>query len=443
MASKSEIRWLAKRDGRWFYVRRVPAKIAHLDPRPFVRMSCDTTVLAQAIIMRDKLNAETEAFWDALLSGTAEDAHEQYQAAVTRARLEGFVYRRDGLRGVSDRELVDRLRRLGLAIEKGEPAPPSADETQIVKALCGTLAEPDLMMADLVGEYEKTTRDERRMMSDMQVRKWRLPLARAVKNVLGVIGDKPIASFSRSDAVAFRDWWYGRIEEEGLSAESANKDITHLGKMIAKISDRRDLNLPRQFRGLRFTDDSDAKRPPYSTDYIRDHLLAPGALDGLNAAARGIVLAMVNTGARPSELAGLRREDIRLEAAIPHIAIIDYPGRVLKTKFSRRDLPLIGPSLEGVKLLADADGAYKDKGGTLSGTVNSFLKENNLREDGAQSLYSLRHSFKDRLTEADAPDLIDSELMGHKFDRPDYGKGPSLAKKLEWILKVAIYRIAD
>lgn len=72
--------------------------------------------------------------------------------------------------------------------------------------------------------------------------------------------------------------------------------------------------------------------------------------------------------------------------------------------------------------------------------MNKFLVENVLQEMKGQTLYSLRHGFKDRLTDVDAPDLIDSELMGHKFDRPGYGHGPTLTKKLEWILKVAIYR---
>lgn len=437
MSREQDLRWLVKREDRWYFVRRIPSKIAHLDQRPRVRISCETGVLADAMRIRDKLNAETEAYWESLLAGTASDARERYQAAVSRARLEGFVYRPAALGSVSDRELIERLRRLGLAVEKAGDAAPAPDEAQLVQALRGTAVEPDLMLSGLVEDYESLTKQDRRQMSEMQVRKWRLPHVRAIRNIISVVGDKPIGGLTRSDAIAFRDWWYGRLDE-GMSVESANKDLTHVGKMIAKVSDLRDLGLPRQFRGLRFADEGDKKRPPYSPEFIRDRILAPGTLDALNDAARGVVLAMVNTGARPSELAGMRVEDIRLDAEIPHIAIIDYPGRVLKTKFSRRELPVVGPSLEGAKLLAATGGKYKDRGGTLSATVNKFLVENKLLEEPGQTLYSLRHGFKDRLTEADAPDLIDAELMGHKFDRPDYGKGPTLAKKLEWILKVAI-----
>ncbi|WP_366942749.1 hypothetical protein [uncultured Paracoccus sp.] len=47
------------------------------------------------------------------------------------------------------------------------------------------------------------------------------------------------------------------------------------------------------------------QRPPFSSGWIQDKLLAQGALDGLNEEARAILLAMVNTGGRPSEIANL------------------------------------------------------------------------------------------------------------------------------------------
>jgi len=440
MTRKDDLRWLKKRANRWYFERRVPARVAHLDARTSIRISCDTGDLAQAVVVRDKLNAETEAYWKSLVDGAGEDVHDRYQGALLRARLEGFTYRPHALSDATVREIVDRVQKVEQAVaRKGAGVTP--DETQLVEAITGAVAEPPILISGLPERYEALTRDKRRGMSEAQEHKWRLPLLRAAKNFRDLVGDKPITAVSRADAIAFRDWWYERVEEEGLSSRSANKDLTHIGKMIALVSDRHDLDLPRRFRGLRF-DDSGAKRPPYSTDFIRDRILAPGALDGLNATSRGVVLTMINTGARPGELVGLRPEDIHLDAEIPHLSIVAYQGRALKTKFSIRDMPLVGPSLEGAKLLKETGGVYKDRGGSLSANVNKYLSGHGLTDVEGQTLYSLRHSFKDRLTEADATDLVDAELMGHKFDRPDYGKGPTLAKKLEWVLKVAIYRPA-
>ncbi|WP_058602628.1 tyrosine-type recombinase/integrase, partial [Aureimonas ureilytica] len=458
-ATKAKLKWLTLREGIWYYQRRVPDRYKHLDPRLMVRLSCETDDLTQAMIARDRLNKIVEAHWHSLVHSIGPDAQERYRSTVARARLEGFSYvPSKDLMGLSREERFARLERATAGLEGQTPTKAAAaDQQQLFAAVMGTAEEPPILLSNLVEEYEKASQDKRLKMSDAQVHKWRLPLTRAVRNLIDVIGDKPVTALTRADAIRFRDQWFewismGKLVDgpDGekvmrvLKAESANKDVTHIGKMIALLSDRLDLDLPRRFQGLRFSvDDDEEGRVPFASEWIRERILAPGLLERLNAAARGVVLTMVNTGARPSELAGLRQADIRLDAEIPHIAIVDYQGRKLKTPFSKRDLPLVGPSLEGAKLLRETAGEYKDRSGALSSLVGKFFRIHDLYEVKGQTLYSFRHSFKDRLTAVDAPDLIDSELMGHKFDRPDYGRGPTLEKKLEWIKKIAIYRPSD
>lgn len=59
--------------------------------------------------------------------------------------------------------------------------------------------------------------------------------------------------------------------------------------------------------------------PPFSSNWIKDKVLAPESLDGLNDEARAILLICTNTGARPSEVATLMLERIALSANTPHI----------------------------------------------------------------------------------------------------------------------------
>jgi len=47
---------------------------------------------------------------------------------------------------------------------------------------------------------------------------------------------------------------------------------------------------------------------------------------------------------------------------------------------------------------------YRDKADVLSALVNKALYARGLRPELEQSLYSLRHTFEDRLTAVDAPD---------------------------------------
>jgi hypothetical protein len=76
---------------------------------------------------------------------------------------------------------------------------------------------------------------------------------------------------------------------------------------------------------------------------------------------------------------------------------------------------------------------YRDKSSSLSATVNKFLHVNGLGPTKDHSVYSLLHSFKDRLVAAEAPD----SLMGHKTYKPKYGKGPSLELKLKYLQQIA------
>jgi len=60
-----------------------------------------------------------------------------------------------------------------------------------------------------------------------------------------------------------------------------------------------------------------------------------------------------------------------------------------------------------------------------------------LRPTKDHTLYSLRHSFKDRLVAAEAPDSLIDNLMGHRTNKPKYGKGPPLELKLKYLMQIA------
>ena len=61
-----------------------------------------------------------------------------------------------------------------------------------------------------------------------------------------------------------------------------------------------------------------------------------------------------DTGMRLSEAAGLAREDIVLDADIPHVINRPNPWRRLKTKGSKRTLPLVGESLWAAERAVEA-----------------------------------------------------------------------------------------
>lgn len=270
------------------------------------------------------------------------------------------------------------------------------------------------------------------------------PKRKAVANLIRVIGDKPLAEVTREDALAFRAWWAERLETEGLTVNSANKDFGHIAVMWRTVVEGHRLRLESPFQRLRFRDNGNGGRgtrgDTVSTEWIRRVLLAPDALSRLNDEARWLVQVMAETGARESELCGLEPEDIVLRHEVPHIRIRPNATRDLKTPESQRDLPLVGAALPAMTAIVAAGGVrrYRNKATGLSNAVNKFLRENQLFETPRQSLYSLRHAFQDRLIAVDCPDRVAAELMGHKFHRPRYGAGATLEHKRMWLERIAV-----
>ena len=145
---------------------------------------------------------------------------------------------------------------------------------------------------------------------------------------------------------------------------------------------------------------------------------------------------MMETGLRPSEVVNLRDGTIVLDAVIPHVKV-SADGRRLKTEDSAREVPLVGVALAAMRQRPHGFPKYRDKATALSATVNKYLTENGLRPTREHTVYSLRHSFKDRLVAIETPDSLIDSLMGHKTYKPKYGRGPSLELKLKFLERIA------
>ena len=189
--------------------------------------------------------------------------------------------------------------------------------------------------------------------------------------------------------------------------------------------------LQNPFSGLAFSE-TEKRRHAFSNDWIEQRILEAGALSALNDEARDILLLMVNTGARPSELVNLVEKRICLDHPIPHIQI-RADERQLKTKYSVRDLPLVGCSLDAMKNHPEGFPRYRFKSALWSNTVAKFMRQNGLLESDNHSPYSLRHSLSDRLQNAGCEDRTRKEIMGHRPEGIIYGSGSSLETKAKWL----------
>jgi integrase len=426
--------FLTRRNGTWHFVRRVPIEFAKLDRRGVIKHSTRVKIATdrsgrRAVRVADKFNEQLEIFWKGLADGKPKAHLNNYEAARSRARALGFDY-------VENDQLMQqpaeaRLERLEALVAKGV-----ANDAGARTALLGTEKRPTLMLSKLFVEYEAATKNEVKDLSPDQLRIWRNGRLRAVERFVDLVGDKPVTEVTFDDGIDYCEWWRDRVNEDEVEAKTANKDIGQLSRMLKEMSIRRRLNLPDIFKGLRLKGEIDRARVPYETEFVQKRLFAKDALADLNEDARLVLYIVADTGLRPSEVVNLQENAIVLNTPIPYVSILP-DGRRLKTADSRREVPLVGAALAALKKRPAGFPRYRDKSSNLSATLNKYLWENGLRPTKDHTVYSLRHSFKDRLIAIEAPDSLIDSLMGHKTYKPKYGKGPSLELKLKYLQQIA------
>ncbi|MBB1492458.1 hypothetical protein H5395_13115 [Paracoccus sp. MC1854] len=130
-------------------------------------------------------------------------------------------------------------------------------------------------------------------MSADQKRIWINPRKKAVANFIEQIDDLALDQITRDHMLDFRKWWSDRVSDGEVSTNSANKEIGHLSSILFTVNElkRLGLNLPLGVLTLKKTDQKN--RSPFSNEWIKTKLLAPGALDGLNIKARNILRVVI------------------------------------------------------------------------------------------------------------------------------------------------------
>ncbi|PKP79816.1 MAG: integrase [Alphaproteobacteria bacterium HGW-Alphaproteobacteria-18] len=445
-----EDRYLQKRGRRWHYVRRVPEAARGVDSRTFVRVTLKTNSLEIARERRDALEAADDQLWGLLeaaseapedtLRRARELAGRRYKAATTRATARGFVYApADELRALfAVDEVMDRIS----ALERMSPQTANAVLKAEAEALLGGVPRPAVTLSEAFAIYcDEIALGELLRKSPGQRHIWRKTKLRAVTYFAEVVGDKAISEITREDALKFYNWWADRLRPkkgaDPKGANTANRDLGNLRKLYREYFRHiGEESRPNPFRNLAFKETISRDVPAFPDDWVRERILVPGVLEGINPEARLIAYALIETGCRPSEIANLLPEDICLEADIPHIRIRPRKDREIKTATSIRDLPLVGVSLAAMRQAPGGFPHYRDRNDLLSQSLVKAFRNRGLMPTEKHVIYSFRHSFEKRMLEAGLDYGLRCLLMGHATNRPAYGDGGSLTYRRDELLKI-------
>ena len=263
---------------------------------------------------------------------------------------------------------------------------------------------------------------------------------RSIEYLKDAGGNKPINDMHPSDASVFRD----HLFDKGMSSASVKRVFASVKSVINLAIREHGLNCTNVFAGAFIPDDAaSAKRLPIPIAVIKSIQEECRAINDEN---RWLVALISDTGMRLSEATGLHVNDIRLNEDIPYVDLKPHPWRPLKTKGSKRHIPLIGSSMWAAKQIVDDNSAYafpryvkKDEvnANSASAAINKWLKP---RVPEGCVIHSFRHSLRDRLRAVECPsDIVDAiggwatSGIGQK-----YGTGYSLTIKNKWMKRIEV-----
>jgi len=433
--------YLLLRGDIWYYVRRVPKSASHVDSRRSIYRSLETDSRKIARQRRDICAAADDQRWNEISPGRfgKPAPHAVMRDLQQRAEAFGFTYLpvADILAKLSAEEIVERVAALG-PIKTSSTAKMKRD----ADALLGLAEKPKVTISQALELYlTEIALDEQTGKSPEQVKSYTKVKRRAVANYIKLNGDMDMTEIGRDEARKVYRFWADRVQPKDsrkpMSGSSANRDLGNLRKLYRRYFEHiGDENRENPFRNLRFASPKLKHVKPFDDEWVRAKILSPNVFKGLNREAALLCYSMIETGCRPSELANIEPENIRLDDEVPHIRIRSSSKRALKSAASVREIPLIGISLEAMKRARGGFPHYQDRGYLLSQSLLKGFKNRGLLPTTNHRIYSFRHSFEKRMLEGGLDFGLRCTLMGHRNSRPEYGDGGSLTYRRDEMRKI-------
>jgi integrase len=263
---------------------------------------------------------------------------------------------------------------------------------------------------------------------------------RNIRYLIDCLDNRSIDCYSTKDAAKFREWLIAR----GFSNSSLQRIFSGVKAIVTFCIKEQGLDCQNPFTRVYLPAESKKnKRLPVSSSDLR--VLSQSCIE-IDDDIRWLVALIINTGMGLSEAIGLLTTDLNIDSEIPFITIQPHKHRRLKTDASERTIPLTGISLWAAKQIKQniSEGYcfpryvinHECKSNSASATVNKWIKSVGSKNN---VIHGLRHSFRDRLREVEAPlDMV--EQMGGwslKSVGQTYGNGYNLELTQKYLIKIA------
>jgi integrase len=373
-----------------------------------------------------------------------------------------------------------------LARHKGEPVetPPLIEPDQrngaaatgtLKDALTGWQKERS-PSTGVLAEYERATRLFSELHGDLQVANIKRSHARLFREALQVMPRHRAGELLHMPLPELAEWGRKHTEAQKITTPTLNKLLggVQTVAMWARTSGMIPEDLPWSdpFSRMRLVEDA-SDRDAFTVDelnmlfatpvFTKGERPAPGKGD----AAFWLPLLGLYSGARRSELSGLRVKDVQEIERVPCFSFVEdkRTGRTLKSSTAARTVP-IHPQLITLGWLRyvaavrsrDGDGAwlFPQISPQLPAAIKAWTKwfsrflRDTVVTDHTKVFHSFRHTFKDALRTAGANEDLNDALLGQKNSSVGRGYGAKQKSGAKDIvrrfgmsrLKAAVYDVA-
>jgi len=381
------------RGGYYYFTRRVPADLRQHYKYPRIVQGLRTSSPQEAKLQAKIEAAKLDAYWT--------------QMRLAKSDVLGLSLIRDGM---------------DIPAVKSQNMTPN-------RALEG----PTLL--DALGVYLE-------QKGDGKAKSFRQSAERACGYVIENCGNKPLAAYTRQNALIFRDWLVAR----GLTGSSVTRNFSYVKAVINFALSEFALDIRNPFVGV-YHDRSKGvvSRKPIPLD---DLLSVQRKCMQIDDDIRWLVALVSDTGMRLAEAAGLSVSDFNLQGDIPFVEVRKHPWRSLKTSASARVIPLSGMALWAARRILQQTGVStyafprynrgsRTSANSASAAINKWLKNH---VPAGCTMHSFRHSMRDRLRAVQCPSDVADQIGGWATDGvgQGYGSGYPIEVLHRWLSKIVI-----
>ena len=301
----------------------------------------------------------------------------------------------------------------------------------------GNVVAHDVKPIDVAPTLSEATQQYLQLKGMGKAKTFHQAALRNAGTVIELCGDRVVTEYRTTDAGQVRDV----LISKGLSVLSVRRSFTTIKAIINLAIAEHGLDMRNPFSSIFMPEADSKKRVSIPVDTIREIQEACYQIDDDR---RWLIALISDTGMRLAEAAGLHKDDIVLDADIPHVIVQPYSWRRLKTKGSARHIPLIGVSLWAARRIQQHDSSYAFprycdgntcNANSASAALNKWMKT---AIGNGYVMHGLRHSLRDRLRAVECPaDIIDAiggwttTGIGHA-----YGKGFTVEIMAKWMQKI-------